>query len=96
MKLFRIFATFFILIQTISASPVQKNVDFVGSRLRNKFPFDLKPGTKQTRKVRRNHVDKSNSVFKKLSDYLVDKFDIPVFVEAIEKVAPKEEDTFTG
>ena len=84
--------------------------DYVGRRLG--FPFNLRNKKLEKQQSRRNKkkIDNSanlifkdnqkseNSIFQQVSDFLVEKFEVPVVVEATEKTGrplPKE-DRFLG
>ena len=74
------------------------DADYVGSRLKNRLglPFIDFGGNKRSKNVddRRRNVE--GSVFRKLTDLLVDQLEIPIIVEAIHDVNPNKEDTTLG
>ena len=90
---------------SVDAKPLDVNsdadadVDYVGSRLKNRLglPFvDFGGNNKRSKNVddRRRNVE--GSVFRKLTDLLVDQLEIPIIVEAIHDVSPNKEDTTLG
>ena len=82
-----------------SDADTDADVDYVGSRLKNRLglPFvDFGGNNKRSKNVddRRRNVE--GSVFRKLTDLLVDQLEIPIIVEAIHEVSPNKEDTTLG